>query len=268
MSSRQRVVLMVAGVAALAAGAVLAITLATRQPPPKLQPLKGKPGVPKVLPTKASSQIRAAFRNWPHGSLDTMETLGQEYRKDPVVQLYLGIALVWAGYDADATPVLEHVKAKGVGWDTQWEIQADNLLYPQYFPDDPRFTPIGSDPLLRRGAVLQAQGHQHSAEHLYLLAAKRAPRDAEAQVAAAVGRFDKSNLSASFSRLGPLTQRFPRSQSVRYYLGLLLAWTGQRALAVVQFRDTVTLGKGTSLGLSAQAFLAQIKKLTVTPAGK
>ena len=268
MSSRQRVSVIVAGVAALAAGAVLAITLATRDTPPTLQPLKGSPGVPKVLPTPASTRIRAAFRSWPHGSVDAMETLGLKYPRDPVVQLYLGIALVWAGYDADATPVLERVKSKNVGWDTPWEIQADNLLHPQYFPNDPLFTPVGSDPLLRRGALLQGQGHQHSAEHLYLLAAKREPGNAEAQVAAAVGRFDKGDLSASFSRLGPLTQRFPRSQSVRFYLGLLLAWTGQRDPAVAQFKKAVALGKRTPLGISAEAFLAKIEKLGPTATGK
>jgi hypothetical protein len=268
MSSGQRVSVVVVCVAALVVAAVVAITLATRQTPAKLQPLKGAPGVPKTLPTPASGRIRAAFRSWPHGSVDAMETLGQQYPHDPVVQLYLGIALVWAGYDADATPVLERVKSKSVGWDTPWEIQADNLLHPQYFPNDPEFTPIGDDPLLARGARLQAQGRQHSAEHLYELAAKREPRNAEAQVAAAVGRFDKDNLSASFSRLGPLTRTFPRSQSVRFYLGLLLAWTGQRNPAVTQFRKTVALGAGTSLGRSAEAFVAKIDKLGTASAGK
>ena len=266
MSSRPRVVVLVAGAALLAAGAVLGITLATRQTPGKLHPIKGKPGVPKVLPTKAASQIRVAFRNWPHGSLDTMLTLGREYRRDPVVQLYLGIALVWAGYDSDALVPLR--AAKKLGRDTPWEIQADNLLHPQYFPNYPLFAPIGQDTLLRQGAVLQAQGHQHSAERLYLRAARRSPANTEAQVAAAVGRFDKDNLSASFSRLGPLTRQFPRSQSVRYYLGLLLAWTGQRDPAVAQFTKTVALGKGTRLGSSAQAFLARLASHGTPPAGK
>jgi hypothetical protein len=254
---------MVAGAAALAAGGVLGITLATRQSPAKLHPLKGKPGIPTILPTKAASQIKAAYRNWPHGSLDTMETLSREYRRDPVVQLYFGIALVWAGYDADAVAPLQ--AAKSLGRDTPWEVRADNLLHPQYFPNDPLFTPIGNDPLLRRGAILQAAGKRHSAERLYLLAAKREPRNAEAQVAAAVGRFDKSNLSASFSRLGPLTSRFPRSQSVRFYLGLLLAWTGRRDQSVAEFTKTVALGKKTRLGVSAQAFLTRIAQLG-TPA--
>lgn len=266
MSSRLRVLATVAGVAVLVVGTVLGITLATRQTPRQPHPLHGKPGVPKVLPTKAASRIRAAFRDWPHGSLDAMEEVGREFRRDPVAQLYLGIALLWAGYDADAVPPLR--AAKRLGRDTPWELQADNILHPQYFQNYPLFTPIGQDPLLRRGAILQAQGRQHSAERLYLQAAKRARGNDEAQVAAAVGRFDKDDLSASFSRLGPLTRRYPRSQSVRYYLGLLLAWTGQRDPSVVQFEKAVALGKGTRLGSSAQAFLAKIDKLATPSGGK
>ena len=82
------------------------------------------------------------------------------------------------------------------------------------------------------GAIAAAQGHQHSAERLCARAARLHPDDDEAQVAAAVGRFDMDDLSASFSRLGPLVKRFPHSQSVRFHLGLLLAWTGQRDQAV------------------------------------
>ena len=44
------------------------------------------------------------------------------------------------------------------------------------------------------------------------------------------------DLSASFSRLGPLVKRFPKSQTVRFHLGLLLAWTGQGTLAVKEFK--------------------------------
>jgi tetratricopeptide (TPR) repeat protein len=266
MSSRLRVLLTVAGAAALAAGAVLGITLATRNSPAKLQPQKGKPGVPKVLPTEAAGQIRSAFAGWPDGSLDTMQRLGREYPRDPVVQLYLGVALIWAGYTADAVPVLERVK-KTVGRDTPWEIQADTLLHPEYFRGYPTFTPVGPNTLLRRGAVLQSQGRQHSAERLYLRAVKQNPENAEAHVAAAVARFDKGDLSASFSRLGPLTRRFPRSQSVRYHLGLLLAWTGQRDPSITQFEKAVALGKGTQLGRSAQAYLAKIGSLGTAPGG-
>ena len=43
-------------------------------------------------------------------------------------------------------------------------------------------------------SLLQRQGHQHSAERLYAQAARLRPDDDEAQVAAAVGRFDEDNL--------------------------------------------------------------------------
>ena len=83
---------------------------------------------------------------------------------------------------------------------------------------------------------MQRRGKEHSAEKLYARAARLQPGNDEAQVAAAVGRFDEDDLSASFSRLGPLVKRFPHSQSVRYHLGLLLAWTGQREQAIKEFR--------------------------------
>jgi predicted Zn-dependent protease len=104
--------------------------------------------------------------------------------------------------------------------------------------------------------VLQRGGHQHSAERLYARAARQHPGSDEAQVAAAVGRFDEDDLSASFSRLGPLVRRFPRSQSVRYHLGLLLAWTGQREAAVEQFRLALARAPQTRLGREAKTFLA------------
>jgi tetratricopeptide (TPR) repeat protein len=259
MPSRQRALVVVAGAALLAAAAVLAITLATRQTPAQPKALSGAPGVPKLLPTPAAAAIRAAYRSWPRGSLDAMLTLGREDPRDPVVQFYLGIALLWSGYGSDAVAPLE--AAKRLGRDTLWEVQADNLLHPQYFTNDPVFTPLGSNALLRRGAVLQAEGHRHSAERLYLEAAAQEPGNDEAQVAAAVGRFDKGDLAASFSRLGPLTRRFPHSQTVRFYLGLLLAWTGQRDPAVAQFEQAVALGKGTRLGTSAREFLARLASL-------
>ena len=73
-----------------------------------------------------------------------------------------------------------------------------------------------------------------------------------------MGLFAKDNLNASFSRLGPLAQRFPRSQVVRYYLGLLLGWVGERDAAVTQFRRVVALGAGTQLGREARVFLSRV----------
>ena len=63
----------------------------------------------------------------------------------------------------------------------------------------------------------------------------------------------------AFSHLGPLVRRFPESQSVRFHLGLLLAWTGQRQQAVKEFNDAVALGPTTVLGKQAAAFLSQVR---------
>ena len=257
MSSRLELSLTVAAVALAAAGAVVAITLATRDHPASLHPQKGKPPVPASVPGPEGAAIRQAFVQWPKGSLDTLVRLGQDHPKDPVVQLYLGIGLLWDGYDSEAERALE--ASKKYGRDTPWEIAADNVLHPQFFTGYPVFSPVRPNALLSQGARLQAQGHQHSAERIYQRAARHAPGDDQAQVAAAVGRFDKDNLTASFSRLGPLTQRFPKSQIVRFYLGLLLAWTAQRDGAVAQFQRVVSLGPNTGLGRSAQAFIDRVR---------
>jgi tetratricopeptide (TPR) repeat protein len=256
LSVRLRISLVVAVVAVVAAGSVVGVTLATRQTPIQPQAQDGKPPVAEKLPTPAADAIRAAFDDWPNGSIDEMERLGREYPRDPVVQLYRGIALIWAGYPSDAEDVLR--RAKKVGRDTPWEVQADSVLHPEYQVGYPTFRPLEANLLLERGARLQTEGRQHSALRVFERAAKQMPDDDEAQVAAAVARFDKDNLTASFSRLGPLTRRFPQSQTVRFYLGLLLAWTGQRDPAIAQFEQAVALGPDTELGRGAAQFLTNV----------
>jgi tetratricopeptide (TPR) repeat protein len=256
LSQRLQLALTVAAVALAAAGTVVGVTLETRDNPPRLHPQPGKPPVPKSLPGPVGAQIMQALADWPHGSVATLERLGQQHPKSPLVQLYRGIGLLWAGYTNESEAALE--KTKKLGRDTRWEIAADNILHPQYFGGYPVFSPIKRNALLEQGSRLQAQGHQHSAERVYLRAARLAPDDDEAQVAAAVGRFDKDNLAASFSRLGPLTRRFPRSQVVRFYLGLLLAWTAQRDQALVEFKRAYALGPTTQLGLGAKQFVDRV----------
>ena len=58
--------------------------------------------MPIGLATPAAAQIQQAFRDWPKGSIEAMQRLGLEYPKDPVVQYYRGVALLWAGYPNDA----------------------------------------------------------------------------------------------------------------------------------------------------------------------
>jgi tetratricopeptide (TPR) repeat protein len=266
LSSRLQISLIVAVLAVIAAGSVVGVTLATRQTPEQPKALPDRPPIGKDLPTPAAAQIRAAFKAWPKGGVSTMERLGREYPKDPVVQLYRGLALLWAGYSTDAAAVLR--RAKKVGRDTTWEVQADSVLHPEYQVGYPTFRPLEPNALLEKGSQLQVEGHQQSALRAYERAARANPNDAEAQVAAAVARFDKDNLNASFSRLGPLTQKFPKSQSVRFYLGLLLAWTGQRDPAIAQFEKVVALGRDTELGRNAEQFLTNVQGGGTSPTTK
>ena len=261
MSATRRVRLLVLLAAAAGAAVVVGVVLATRQDPPqpKLQCRKAAARIfPGIGKPERNAAVRKAFASWPHGTVAQLEQLQNRWPGDPVVEFNFGLALDCAGSLSDAAAVLE--RAKRGGRDTQYEIDADQLLHPTFFQGGyPVFQPSsGKDALLVRGSLLQRQGHQHSAERLYAKAARLHPDDPEAQVAAAVGRFDEANPSAAFSRLGPLARRFPQSQVVRYYLGLLLVWIGERDQAVAQFRKTVALGRSTPLGRQVQALLRQI----------
>ena len=163
--------------------------------------------------------------------------MSQQHPNDPVVQFNFGTALFCAGYVVRRQSRRSR-QAKKAGHDTFYEVQADNDPAPAVLPARglPDLRAAARRPAADPGRAAPARGNQHSAERLYARAARLQPGNDEAQVAAAVGRFDEDNLSASFSRLGPLVKRFPRSQSVRYYLGLLLAWTGQRDQAIKEFR--------------------------------
>ncbi|MFL5953156.1 MAG: tetratricopeptide repeat protein [Gaiellaceae bacterium] len=260
MSAAKRVRLIVGLLALLAAGVVVGVVYATRQAPPQPSAqCKGRPRaliVPGVDSPNVGA-VRAAFAHDPKTAARELEPLAQAAPADPVVQFNFAAVLFCAGYVGDAEQAWRAAK-KG-GRDTYYEMKSDMILHPQFFtPIDglyPVFEPQGNDPLLLQGVVQQRQGHQHSAERLYARAARLRPGSDEAQVAAAVGLFDEDNLSASFSHLGPLVKRFPRSQSVRFHLGLLLAWTGQRAQATTEFRLARAVGPTTRLGREADMFL-------------
>jgi predicted Zn-dependent protease len=245
-------------VAVLAAGVVVGVVYATRQSPSQPTAQCKQAPKPFIVPGSSTANVaavRAALSNEPVAAARALEQLAFLAPKDPVVQFNYGTALYCAGFIADAVQTFR--TAKAAGRDTFYEIQADLLLHPQFFDQGyPPFLSRSSDPLLVQGAILQRAGHQHSAERVWAKAARLNPGSDEAQVAAAVGRFDMGNLSASFSRLGPLIRKFPKSQSVRYHLGLLLAWTGQRDQAVAEFRLARSLGPQTALGKEANRFLA------------
>jgi tetratricopeptide (TPR) repeat protein len=262
LQPRTSVYLIVAAVALVVAGIVVGLTLDTRTTPHQPQAASGKPPVPQGLSGKLGEQIETAFRDWPSGSISTMQRLGLQYsggktpaarQRSAIVQYYRGVALLWAGYPSDAQSALE--KAKTLGRDTIIQGRADNLLHPEYFqptdgPPYPVFIPSARNKLLERGSRLQQQGRQASAERVFAKAAKQQPDNVEA--------LDEDNLTPSFSNLGPLSARFPKSQVVHYYLGYLLAWTAQGQQAIDQFETTVKLGPKTEIGKAATKFLAGI----------
>jgi tetratricopeptide (TPR) repeat protein len=270
LQSRSSVYLGVAAAALVAAAIVVALTLDTRTTPHQPKGASGKPPVPQGLTGGVGRQIQSAFRNWPKGSISTMQRLGLQYnsgktpaarRQSAIVQYYRGVALLWAGYPSDAQTALE--RAKTLGRDTIIQGRADNLLHPEFFqpaqgPPYPVFVPSKPNTLLERGSSLQQQGRQVSAERVYTRAVKEQPGNVEALVAQAVGLFDEDNLTPAFSHLGPLTARFPKSQIVHLYLGYLLVWTAQGRQAIDQFQKTVALGPGTAMGKQAKKILDAI----------
>jgi predicted Zn-dependent protease len=257
MSPANRVRLIVALLALAAAGVVAGVVYATRQSPAQPTAQCKQPPKPFIVPgtpTANVAAVRAALAQKPVLAARALEQLAFEAPNDPVVQFNYGTALYCGGFIADALQAFR--AAKRAGRDTYYEIQSDVLLHPQYFSQGyPPFFTESRDPLVVQGAILQRGGHVHSAERVWARAARLHPGNDEAQVAAAVGLFDMDNLSASFSKLGPLVRRFPKSQSVRYHLGLLLAWTGQRNQSIAEFRLARSLGPRTALGREANSFL-------------
>ncbi|HEY6029868.1 MAG TPA: hypothetical protein VIU44_04870 [Gaiellaceae bacterium] len=226
------------------------------------------------------AQVGAALAAWPKGSVHALEGLSREHPKSALVRLNLGLARLWDGDGAGATAAFR--AATRVQPDTFYAVQADTLLHPRFYKGLPPFTPSEPEPpALRKlappqqlaalerlaasgsvryrllyGATLQGLGRPVSAERQFSLAAQAAPDDAEAQTAAAVGRFSKSNPAAAFSRLGPLSKRFPQAATVRFHLGELLVWMAQVAEAKKQFRLAAKLDPRGTIGVEAKRFLA------------
>jgi len=218
-----------------------------------------------------AAQIGAAFSTWPDEGLEELERLALERRRDSLVLLHLGYAKLWAGRSEEATTAWR--EAAQAQPDSASAQRADDALHPNYPPGQPFFVPSFPPPAgladlsspaqlaalerdarrpdvhakLLYGLALQRLGHRLSARREYEAAVKLAPRDPEALVAAGVSRFDKSRPAEAFSRLGPLTRRFPRAATVRFHLGLMLLWLarsqpgsvdeGKRQLRLVRAQD-------------------------------
>jgi tetratricopeptide (TPR) repeat protein len=231
------------------------------------------------------ARVGQAFAAWPDGTVDRMNRLAGLHAQDAVVQLNLGVALFWAGLPGSEDAWRAAAASEP---DSPYAVAAGNLLHPEYARGVPVFVATAALPagleglsppaqldLLRRnaakgvdgkllyGVALQRLGMQRSAERIFSEAAREAPDDAEAQVAAAVGRFDKARPADAFSRLGPLTRRFPDKATVRFHLGLLLLWSGEVKEARTQLVRATTVEPGSPLAREARKYLDELDKAGV-----
>jgi tetratricopeptide (TPR) repeat protein len=227
------------------------------------------------------AQVGAALAAWPAG-FERLQALARSHPRTSVVQLQYGVGLYWRG-EQDAARVAWRA-ARRAEPDTPYALRAEDLLYPRFPRGLPAFSPSFRPPpvldrlsppgqlaylhrlaraggvrgLLLYGVALQRLGKRLSALRQFELAAARAPGDPEPQVAAAVGRFDKADPSRTFSRLGPLARRYPKSQTVRFHLGLCLLWIASVDEAKRQLRLARAAGPRTILGREAQQFLTRL----------
>jgi tetratricopeptide (TPR) repeat protein len=229
------------------------------------------------------AKVGAAFAAWPEGTHDRLEQLAKLYPDLAVVQLHLGLARLWANEGDPLEAWRAVVEAEP---DTPYAIVAGNLLHPNlprglpaFIPTFPAPTAISKLPPVRqldalrraaeRGGVrerllygvgLQRVGRPVSAARVFDQAAQRFPDDVEAQVAGAVGAFDKAAPERAFGRLGPLSKTYPNEPSVRFHLGVLLLWTGRIEGAERQFKLATKAQPGSPLAREADRYLETIRK--------
>jgi tetratricopeptide (TPR) repeat protein len=229
------------------------------------------------------ARIGAALARWPGGTQGRLEQLSAVQPRSAAVRLHLGLAYFWAGRDAEAAA--EWRAAASVEPDSPFAVRASDLLHPDQAPGLPTFIPGFEPPaaldeleppqqlaLLRRaasrpdarakllyGTALQRLGRPRSAERVLAEAARLAPQDPEAQTAAAVARFRKDAPERAFSRLGPLSRRFPQAATVRFHLGLCLLWLGNLPEAKRQLLLARKAEPGSRLAMEANRFLDRLE---------
>lgn len=229
------------------------------------------------------ARVGAALAAWPDGTLERLEQLARLYPDAAVAQLHLGLARLWAN-QGDPTEAWDEAGESEP--DTPYAIVAGNLLHPDLPRGLPAFIPSFTAPAaitklaparqlealsaaaarggmreqLLYGVGLQRVGRPVSAAGVFDAAAEKYPADVEAQVAGAVGAFDKDAPEKAFGRLGPLSKRFGNEPSVRFHLGVLLLWTGRIDGAERQFRLAARTQPGSPLAREADRYLETIRR--------
>jgi tetratricopeptide (TPR) repeat protein len=229
------------------------------------------------------ARVGRALSSWPRGTIGRLEQLSASNGRSAAVRLHLGLAYFWAGRDAEAAQ--EWRAAARAEPDSVFALRADDLLHPNQAPGLPTVvpgfpTPAGLARLappaqlerLRRdamrpdarakilyGVALQRLARPRSAERVFAESARLAPSDPTAQTAAAVGRYRKDAPQRAFSRLGPLTRRFPHAATVRFHLGLCLLWLGELDQARRQLTQARRLEPRSEVAREAKRFLDRLE---------
>ncbi len=230
------------------------------------------------------ARIGSVFAAWRQGNgLDVLQRLVAAHPRSALAELHLGWALYWAGRNADA--VAAWTRAARLQPDSPYAVDAEDALHPTMpIPGLPPIVTglslprtVASLPAaeqlralrraathpdarakLRYGIALWNLRRPLSAERQLAAAARLAPSDPVARTAAAVGAFSKAQPARAFGRLGPLTAAFPRAAVVRFHLGLVLLWTGEREKAARQLRLAVAERPRSVYARQAQVLLASL----------
>jgi tetratricopeptide (TPR) repeat protein len=234
-------------------------------------------------PESLEAAVGAAVSAWPDGTLERLRELEASHPDSALVHLHLGLALYAEGQQDEAAA--EWREAVEVEPDSQSAVRAGDVLHPDMAPGLPSFFTTlepppgltgkspqeqldgfeaaarggGADQWILYGAALQRVGKPISARAAFDRALELAPDRLDAKVAAAVGRFDKDDPSAAFSRLGPLARDNPDSALVRFHLGVLLLWIRDVQDARVQLEKAAATMPVSLYSREAKSLLSRLE---------
>jgi tetratricopeptide (TPR) repeat protein len=234
-------------------------------------------------PASLEAAVGAAIASWPVGTLDRLRALEAAHPDSALIHLHIGLALYAEGQREEATA--QWRSAAEAEPDSPSAVRAGDLLHPDMAPGLPSFftdlqPPKGlagktareqldtleqaarsgrADDWILYGTALQRVGRPVSASAAFDRALELAPERLDAKVAAAVGRFDKENPSAAFSRLGPLARDNPDSALVRFHLGVLLLWIRDVKDASAQLEKAASTQPESLYGKEAKSLLSRLE---------